>query len=167
MRDLPDLHLPFSAYVYLAVFANLLGALASFATGISDRYGRANIITAGLLVSGLLCLAGFPLCHSRTAFTAVYLLLGLVEGIILVATPALVRDFSPQVGRASAMASGAWARSWAACWSAAPASPPPGTTSTCSAAASAWPSSSWPCSHCASSLLHCATSSWSAETTAR
>ncbi|MHA6761436.1 MFS transporter [Streptacidiphilus sp. PAMC 29251] len=101
---LPDLHLSFSTYVYLAVFANLLGAGASFATGISDRYGRANIVTAGLLVSSLLCLIGFPLCHNRTSFTAVYLLLGLVEGVILVATPALVRDFSPQVGRASAMA---------------------------------------------------------------
>ena len=30
-------------------------------------------------------------------------MLGLVEGAILVATPALVRDFSPQLGRASAM----------------------------------------------------------------
>jgi MFS family permease len=28
---------------------------------------------------------------------------GLVEGICLVATPALIRDFSPQVGRGSAM----------------------------------------------------------------
>ena len=28
---------------------------------------------------------------------------GLVEGICLVATPALIRDFSPQVGRATAM----------------------------------------------------------------
>ena len=29
--------------------------------------------------------------------------IGLVEGVILVATPALIRDFSPQLGRASAM----------------------------------------------------------------
>ena len=29
--------------------------------------------------------------------------IGFVEGVILVATPAMIRDFSPQVGRASAM----------------------------------------------------------------
>ena len=29
--------------------------------------------------------------------------MGFVEGICLVATPALIRDFSPQVGRATAM----------------------------------------------------------------
>ena len=33
----------------------------------------------------------------------IYVAIGFVEGIILVATPALVRDFSPQLGRASAM----------------------------------------------------------------
>ena len=36
-------------------------------------------------------------------FAVLYSVLGFVEGIILVATPALIRDFSPQVGRASAM----------------------------------------------------------------
>ena len=30
-------------------------------------------------------------------------MVGVVEGICLVATPALIRDFSPQVGRATAM----------------------------------------------------------------
>jgi MFS family permease len=37
-------------------------------------------------------------------FVALGWLLGVIEGIILVATPALVRDFSPRLGRASAMA---------------------------------------------------------------
>jgi ACS family D-galactonate transporter-like MFS transporter len=32
-----------------------------------------------------------------------WLAIGFVEGVILVATPAMIRDFSPQVGRASAM----------------------------------------------------------------
>ncbi len=36
-----------------------------------------------------------------------YCVIGFVEGIILVSTPALIRDFSPQMGRASAM--GFWA----------------------------------------------------------
>ncbi|MGI9155400.1 MAG: MFS transporter, partial [Marmoricola sp.] len=36
-------------------------------------------------------------------FAIVFGAIGLVEGMILVATPALIRDFSPQLGRASAM----------------------------------------------------------------
>ncbi len=36
-----------------------------------------------------------------------YCVIGFVEGVILVSTPALIRDFSPQMGRASAM--GFWA----------------------------------------------------------
>ena len=44
-----------------------------------------------------------PACHDRVGVPFVICLLGVVEGAILVATPALVRDFSPQLGRASAM----------------------------------------------------------------
>ena len=51
----------------------------------------------------MLCLVGLPNAHTKLAFAAIYIAIGFVEGIILVATPALVRDFSPQLGRASAM----------------------------------------------------------------
>src|SRR6201999_782164 len=57
----------------------------------------------GLFVVALLCLLGVPLADSKAGFAIVFALIGLVEGIILVATPALIRDFSPQLGRASAM----------------------------------------------------------------
>ncbi|MGH8862809.1 MAG: MFS transporter, partial [Jatrophihabitantaceae bacterium] len=49
------------------------------------------------------CLVGLPNAHSELAFLILYAAIGFVEGIILVATPALIRDFSPQLGRASAM----------------------------------------------------------------
>ncbi|HEY2042374.1 MAG TPA: MFS transporter [Jatrophihabitans sp.] len=100
---IPDLHMSFVYYVNISVIGYLCGAVASFAAGISDRYGRANIVTVGLLLTGLLCLIGIPLSHSKLAFAVVFILIGFVEGIILVATPALIRDFSPQLGRASAM----------------------------------------------------------------
>ena len=100
---IPDLHMSFVYYVNISVVGYLFGAAASFAAGISDRYGRANIVTAGLLLTGLLCLIGIPMSHSKLAFAIVFILIGLVEGVILVATPALIRDFSPQLGRASAM----------------------------------------------------------------
>jgi MFS family permease len=98
-----DYHMSFVYYVNISVAGYLLGALASFATGLSDRYGRANIITAGLFVTGMICLVGIPNAHSKLGFAILFAALGMVEGVILVATPALIRDFSPQLGRASAM----------------------------------------------------------------
>ncbi len=100
---LAEYHMSFVYYVNISVVGYILGAAASFVTGAADRYGRVNIITIGLFLVGLLCLIGVPLAHSKLGFGIVFVLIGLVEGIILVATPALIRDFSPQLGRASAM----------------------------------------------------------------
>lgn len=98
-----DLHMSFVYYVNISVIGYALGALASVLAGLADRYGRANIVTAGLAVTGLLCAVALPNVHSKLGFGVVFIAIGFVEGIILVATPALVRDFSPQLGRASAM----------------------------------------------------------------
>ncbi len=100
---LRDLNMSFVYYVNVSVVGYALGAVASVIAGFADRYGRANIITFGLLVVGLLCAFALPNVTSKTGFAVVYIAIGFVEGIILVATPALVRDFSPQLGRASAM----------------------------------------------------------------
>ncbi len=66
------------------------------------RWGRANLVTYGLAVTGVLALVT-PLAPSKFVFAVFTVLTGVVEGMCLVATPALVRDFSPQIGRASAM----------------------------------------------------------------
>jgi ACS family D-galactonate transporter-like MFS transporter len=100
---LVDYNMSFVYYVNIAVAGYLLGAVASFVTGIADKVGRVNIITTGLVVVALLCLFGIPLADSKVGFAIVFAAIGLVEGVILVATPALIRDFSPQLGRASAM----------------------------------------------------------------
>lgn len=100
---LVDYHMSFVYYVNIAVVGYILGAIASFLTGIADKVGRVNIVTAGLFVVALLCLIGIPLASSKWGFAIVFAAIGLVEGVILVATPALIRDFSPQLGRASAM----------------------------------------------------------------
>jgi MFS family permease len=49
------------------------------------------------------------MANARTSleFSIVYCFIGFFEGIILVVTPALIRDFSPQMGRGAAM--GFWA----------------------------------------------------------
>ncbi|MGH3265409.1 MAG: MFS transporter, partial [Trebonia sp.] len=100
---LRDYNMSFVFFVNISVAGNLAGAFASYATGLADRYGRANIVIVGLIVVGLLCLIGIPLAHGEWAYGVIYAAIGFVEGIILVATPALIRDFSPQLGRASAM----------------------------------------------------------------
>jgi MFS family permease len=93
----------FPFYVYITVVANAVGAFGSLAAGLADRWGRANLVAYGLLVTGLIVLVGIPNASGKWTFAVLFAAMGLVEGVILVATPALVRDFSPQLGRASAM----------------------------------------------------------------
>jgi MFS family permease len=100
---LGNLHMSFLYYVNIAVIGYVFGAVASVVAGLADRYGRANIVTAGLALTGVLSLFVLPNMHSKLGFGIAFVAIGFVEGIVLVATPALIRDFSPQLGRASAM----------------------------------------------------------------
>jgi ACS family D-galactonate transporter-like MFS transporter len=100
---LRSLHMSFVYYVGVAALGYILGAVASVLAGLADRYGRANIVVGGLLLTGVLCLFVLPEVHTKLAFGITYVAIGFVEGVVLVATPALIRDFSPQLGRASAM----------------------------------------------------------------
>ncbi len=93
----------FHFYVYILVAANGIGAFTSVLAGFADRWGRANMVAYGLGVTGLLVLFGIPHASNEWSFAVITVAIGFVEGIVLVATPALVRDFSPQLGRASAM----------------------------------------------------------------
>ncbi|WP_327654152.1 MFS transporter [Streptomyces sp. NBC_00483] len=93
----------FRYFVYISVAANAVGAFASLAAGLADRWGRANIVVYGLLVVGLLTTFALPHAPDKVSYLLGYCAVALVEGMILVATPALIRDFSPQLGRASAM----------------------------------------------------------------
>src|ERR1700744_4326809 len=93
----------FPFYVYISVVGNAIGALGSLAAGLSDRWGRANLVAYGLVVTALLILVGIPNASNKWSFAILFCIIGMVEGVILVATPALIRDFSPQLGRASAM----------------------------------------------------------------
>jgi MFS family permease len=100
---LANLHMSFTFFVVILAFGNLIGAFGSLFAGITDRWGRANLVVIGLFITGILTLFVIPAATNRWAFGIEYFVLGLVEGICLVATPALIRDFSPQVGRATAM----------------------------------------------------------------
>jgi MFS family permease len=104
---LPYYHMSFLYFLYLLVVSNAIGAFTAFIGGLSDRIGRANLTIYGTLTVGLIQLVGIPHIHTKLGFAVAYCIIGFVEGIILVSTPALIRDFSPQMGRASAM--GFWA----------------------------------------------------------
>ena len=100
---LTDLHMSFTFFVVTLAFGNLIGAFGSLLAGLTDRLGRANLVVGGLLVTGVLVAFVLPAATSKWFFAIATFVVGLVEGICLVATPALIRDFSPQVGRATAM----------------------------------------------------------------
>ena len=100
---LAQYHMSFTYYVNITVIGNAIGAFSSLLAGLGDRWGRANMVAYGLLMTALLILFGIPNAPNAFVFGLLIVSVGFVEGIILVATPALVRDFSPQLGRASAM----------------------------------------------------------------
>ncbi|MGH9115424.1 MAG: MFS transporter [Acidimicrobiales bacterium] len=100
---LVKLHMSFSFLVYTLAFGNLIGAFGSLFAGLSDRLGRTNLVVYGLLITGIMVAFVLPSATNEWSFTIEGFFVGLVEGVCLVATPALIRDFSPQVGRGTAM----------------------------------------------------------------
>src|SRR5262249_3068454 len=100
---LANLRMTFSFYVVILAFGNLLGAFGALAAGLADRWARASVVVAGLLVGAVFVGFFIPAATSKWAFGIETFAVSIVEGICLVATPALIRDFSPQVGRATAM----------------------------------------------------------------
>ncbi len=106
-RLLPYYHMSFAFFLYLLVVSNAIGAFSAFIGGLSDKIGRANLTIYGTLLVALIQLFAIPHITDKWWFAASYCVIGFVEGIILVSTPALMRDFSPQMGRGVAM--GFWA----------------------------------------------------------
>jgi MFS family permease len=100
---LTNLHMSFTFFVITLAFGALIGAFGSLFAGLTDRFGRANLVVFGLLFTAIFVAFILPAATDKWTFTIESFVVGFVEGICLVATPALIRDFSPQVGRATAM----------------------------------------------------------------
>jgi MFS family permease len=100
---LTNLHMSFTFFVLTLAFGALIGAFGSLFAGITDRLGRANLVVFGLFFTGVFVAFIMPTATNKWTFTIESWVVGFVEGVCLVATPALIRDFSPQVGRATAM----------------------------------------------------------------
>jgi MFS family permease len=100
---LANLHMSFTFFVLTVAFGALIGAFGSLFAGFTDRYGRANMVVFGLLFTGIFVAFILPAATNKWSFTIEGFVVGFVEGMCLVATPALIRDFSPQLGRGTAM----------------------------------------------------------------
>jgi ACS family D-galactonate transporter-like MFS transporter len=100
---LANLHMSFTFFVLTLAFGALIGAFGSLFAGLADRFGRANLVVFGLLFTGIFVAVVLPNATDRWTYTIESFVVGFVEGMCLVATPALIRDFSPQLGRATAM----------------------------------------------------------------
>ena len=88
--------------ITVSIVGGAVGALASVFAGAADRWGRANLVVYGVLVTAALVFS-IAYIHTKLEYLLVVAGISFVEGMVLVATPALIRDFSPQLGRASAM----------------------------------------------------------------
>src|SRR5664280_2739548 len=69
--------------------------------------GPIYLVTYGLLMTAVLVLVGLPNAPNRVTYLVLYAAVSLVEGMLLVATPALIRDFdsgaAPVEGRQAAL----------------------------------------------------------------
>jgi MFS family permease len=100
---LAHFQMTFRFYLTISVVSSVFGMISSLLAGLADRWGRANMIVFGLLVASLTTAFAVPNAKTEWQFAAFLCVIGFMEGVILVASPALVRDFSPQVRRGAAM----------------------------------------------------------------
>ncbi|MGA2037108.1 MAG: MFS transporter, partial [Acidimicrobiales bacterium] len=105
-KMIPYYHMSFLYILTLLAVSNAIGAFTAWVGGLTDKIGRANLTIYGALLLGIIQL-GIPHIHSKFDFAVAFCVVGIIEGVILVSTAALMRDFSPQMGRATAM--GFWA----------------------------------------------------------
>ena len=96
-----DMSLAF--YVSISIVGNFLGAFAALAGSVADRIGRTRIVLAGVPVVAAMTLVVLPRTPDKASFLVADVLQTIVLSAVLVATPALVRDFAPQLNRATAI----------------------------------------------------------------
>lgn len=97
-------------FVWVSVIGNAVGAFASLLAGLADRWGRANMVVYGLLVASGLVFFGLPHAGGKATYLVLFALVSFVEGIVLVATPALIRTSRRSSGGPRRWGTGRWGR---------------------------------------------------------
>src|SRR3954454_9919645 len=67
-RILRDLDMAFLYFTGLTAVGAAIGAFASLAAGLADRWGRANLVAYGFAVTALITLFAFPMCDTKLEF---------------------------------------------------------------------------------------------------
>ena len=80
-KIIQDLGFSWTGFVVVLVVGNAAGALASLAAGLADRYGRANIVVAGLFLTGLIIAFGLPNAGSTGVYLALFAVLDFLGGL--------------------------------------------------------------------------------------
>ena len=78
---LTNLHMSFTFFVLTLAFGNLIGAFGSLFAGLTDRYGRANLVVFGLLFTGVFVGFIIPAATNKWTYTIEGFVVGVVEGI--------------------------------------------------------------------------------------
>ena len=60
----------FTEFVFVSVIGFAVGAFAALAAGLADRWGRANLVVIGLLLTGLLITFAVPNAPNKATYTA-------------------------------------------------------------------------------------------------
>src|SRR5260370_18122022 len=89
---LANLHMSFTFFVLTLAFGALIGAAGSLFAGLTDRYGRANLVLFGLLFTPVFVAFILPPATAKSTFTIETLAAGFVECGCLVAPPPLPTD---------------------------------------------------------------------------
>ncbi|HSS09099.1 MAG TPA: hypothetical protein VLL25_04385, partial [Acidimicrobiales bacterium] len=76
---LQHFHMSFKYFVFILVVGNAIGAFSSLIAGLADRWGRANLVVYGLLLTGLLVLFGLPNAPNKMTYGALFAAVSFVE----------------------------------------------------------------------------------------
>jgi len=101
---LADLDISLTTYGLISAGGAVAGAVSALIGGrLTDTYGRVRLLIPLMIVCALLCYVT-ALVQSTEQFLVMRMVLAFVDGMALATTAPLVRDFSPRMGRATALA---------------------------------------------------------------
>src|ERR1700759_5671672 len=78
----PHYNMTLNYYSDLLVVAGVCGGVAAYVTSFGDKWGRANMVVAGLLINAVFALWAIPNASDRTWFSVALCALYLADGAI-------------------------------------------------------------------------------------
>ena len=76
---LADYGMSLRYFIVVSVVGNAIGAFASLAAGLADRWGRANLVAYGLALTGILIGFALPNASNKEMYVLLFALVSLAE----------------------------------------------------------------------------------------